>query len=154
AYASKAMRTVRGILGCWRRAAGPQGSTFGIPVFVVADPLPVMSLVGALRPELFVTDRVASELTADEFELSLSHEAAHVRSNDNLKRLIMTWAPDLLGTSRLGRDLNDRWRAAIELAADAEAVGSSESRAVLLASALVKIARLRLAGLHLAAVPV
>lgn len=132
-----------GIARRWRSAARASGrGVSGLPVFVLADRAPVMSLVGIFKPTVFVADEVASQLTPEELEVSLAHEAAHARAGDNLKRLVTAWCPDLLGIGPLGRDLAARWRAATEFAADARAVTGSDQRAVALASALVKVARL------------
>ena len=80
--------------------------------------------------------------SADELDVSLAHELAHCDARDNLKRVLVACSPDLLGLWPAGRDVERRWRAAVEFAADARAVNGSEDRAVSLASALLKIARL------------
>lgn len=126
----------------WRTGARERRSSFTFPVFFVADRSPVMSLVGIVAPRLFVANEIAEELTADELEASLAHEAAHARAHDNLKRAFVAWSPDALWLVPRGRDLAARWRAAAEFAADARAAVGSEARAVALASALVKVARL------------
>jgi hypothetical protein len=54
----------------------------------------------------------------------------------------MFCAPDVFGWSRAARRLEDRWQAEAECQADANAVMGDETRAIVLASALVKIARL------------
>jgi hypothetical protein len=48
----------------------------------------------------------------------------------------------MFGWTAVSRALEDRWQAEAEFAADADAVGGDGQRAVLLASALVKVARL------------
>jgi hypothetical protein len=48
----------------------------------------------------------------------------------------------VFGWSTAARDLEARWLAEVECQADARAVGGDDGRAVLLASALVKVARL------------
>jgi hypothetical protein len=137
-------RTTTMIVRGWRAAACEclPGPTLGIPVFRVPTRSPVMALVGIFRPALFVAREVTRALTTEELEVSLAHEAAHNRSRDNLKRLLVAWSPDALAASGLGRRLTDQWRAAVEFAADARAAAGSERRAVTLASALVKVARL------------
>jgi hypothetical protein len=143
----RAVRDTRATASVVRRwsAAGrscPPRPSFGIPVFGVADTSPVLSLVGVVRPRLFVADDVVGALTAEELDVSLAHEAAHDRARDNLKRLVVAWCPDALGACGLGNGLIAGWHAAMEFAADARAAAGSERRAVALASALVKVARL------------
>ncbi len=75
-------------------------------------------------------------------DVSLAHELAHHDSRDNLKRVLVACSPDLLDVWPSGRALERRWRAAVEFAADARAVAGSQTRAVALASALLKVARL------------
>jgi hypothetical protein len=59
------------------------------------------------------------------------------------------WAsPDSLSVVGLSRRVADRWRATLEFAADARAVGDDEARALSLVSALVKVARLAPAPHH------
>lgn len=125
----------------WRAIGRYQISVNGLPVVAVADSTPVVSLVGVVRPVVYIADDLRAGLTAEEFEVSVAHERAHLRSQDNLKRLVAVWCPDML-FGVLGRGLASSWRAASEFAADAEAARASEQRAVALASALVKVARL------------
>ena len=91
---------------------------------------------------MFVARPVVEAFTSDEMEVSLAHEVAHHDTHDNLKRLLVACSPDLLGIWPSGRALERRWRAAVEFAADDRAVDGEESRAVALASALIKVARL------------
>lgn len=132
----------------WQRAAreDTRRTASDLPVLVVPDRSPGMSLAGVLRPRVFVAKDVRAELTAEELDVSLAHEAAHARAADNLKRLIAAWCPGLLSVGPLGRGLDARWEAATEFAADADAVGGSGRRAIALASALVKVARLTPVG--------
>jgi Zn-dependent protease with chaperone function len=128
----------------WReRASGP--TTFagaGLPVYGLPDASPVISLAGLVRPRVFVARPVVEAFTSDEMEVSLAHELAHHDTHDNLKRMLVACSPDLLGLWPSGRALERRWRAAVEFAADARAVAGREERALSLASALLKVARL------------
>ena len=128
----------------WReRARGPRTFADGrLPVYGLPDASPVISLAGLLRPRVFVASPVIEAFTSDEMEVSLAHEVAHHDARDNLKRMLVACSPDLLGIWPSGRALERRWRAAVEFAADDCAVGGDESRAVALASALIKVARL------------
>jgi beta-lactamase regulating signal transducer with metallopeptidase domain len=101
----------------------------------------MMALVGVIRPRLIVTRGVVSALTIDELRAGIAHEIGHLRAWDNLKRLVMVAAPDVLAETRAAAAIEARWAAAAEHAADRAAGGDSESRCAL-ASALVKVAKL------------
>lgn len=133
----------------WARRSQPRAiEAGGVPVYGLPDASPVVSLVGVIRPRLFVATQVLDALTADELDVSVAHELAHLRSRDNLKRVLVACSPDLLSVVGLNRRVEDRWRAALEFAADARAVGDDEARALSLVSALVKVARLTPSPLH------
>src|ERR1019366_10566357 len=101
----------------------------------------LMALVGVLRPRLFVARRLLDALTAEELAASVAHEAGHRRAWDNLKRLAMRAAPDLLAITGIARGIERRWASASDHAADRRAAGDGPTRCAL-ASALVKVARL------------
>ncbi len=128
----------------WRRRAVGRldGAAPDLPIYGLPDDRPVVSMTGLWRPRVFVSRAVRRELTDDELDASLAHERAHHQSRDNLKRLAVACSPDLLDVWAGGRAIERRWREAIEFAADARAAGGSERRAVLLASALLKVARM------------
>jgi Zn-dependent protease with chaperone function len=104
--------------------------------------LPGVALAGILRPRVIIGSDAIAALTPSELAVAISHEEAHQRSRDNLKRFVIACAPDLFGWTRTARDLEARWQAEAECRADALAVRGEDSRAVVLASALVKVARL------------
>jgi Zn-dependent protease with chaperone function len=114
----------------------------GLPIYCLADDTPIVSMTGLRRPRIFVSRSVREMLTDDELDASLAHERAHHQTRDNLKRLIVACSPDLVGLWPGGRALERQWREAVEFAADARAVSGSECRGVLLASALLKVARM------------
>jgi hypothetical protein len=128
----------------WReRASGPRTFLEGrLPVYGLPDQSPVISLAGLVRPRVFVGRPVIEAFTKDEMEVSLAHELAHHDTRDNLKRMLVACSPDLLGIWPSGRTLERRWRAVVEFAADARAVAGRKERALSLASALLKVARL------------
>jgi Zn-dependent protease with chaperone function len=113
---------------------------------IVIGGLPGVSLAGIWRPRILIGAETLSALTPAELDVAISHEVAHRRSQDNLKRFLLYCAPDLFGWTRVARQLEERWQAEAECEADAAAVMGDGQRAVVLASALVKVARLGRAG--------
>ena len=101
-----------------------------------------VSLAGVFRTRILVGAVVRGSLTAAELSVALAHERAHRRAFDNLKRFVMFCAPDLFGDSAVSRKVEAAWRATAECLADARAVDGDGTRAVQLASALVKVSRL------------
>jgi hypothetical protein len=101
-----------------------------------------LSLAGFFSTKILVGATARQALTDAELDVALAHERAHRRAWDNLKRFAVFCAPDLLDLSRGGRQLEQAWNAAAECRADALAVEGDATRAVNLASALVKVARL------------
>ena len=124
------------------RATGPRLADGPLPVYCLPDAAPIISLAGVRRARVFVARPVLAAFSADELAVSLAHEHAHHEAHDNLKRVLVACSPDLLGMWPAGRRLERCWRVAVEFAADARAVNGSEERAVSLASALLKVARL------------
>src|SRR5471030_1743375 len=151
ALASIGAGAVRGVLAWrasvqraerWLRAARPLALPgTPMPAFALDIDAPVMALVGVLRPRLLITRPVLDALTDEELQAGVAHEVGHWRAWDNLKRLSMRAAPDLLWATSAARAIERRWAAASEHAADFDAGGSDRSRCAL-ASALVKVARL------------
>jgi hypothetical protein len=137
----------------WRAArSGLAGHRFavllrraGIPadgdVFELGG-LPGVSLAGIWRPRIVIGPGARAALTPAELDLAVAHEVAHRRSRDNFKRFLVHTAPDVFGWTTVARQVEDRWQAEAECEADADAVGGDGDRAVVLASALVKVARL------------
>lgn len=137
-------RLTRMVERAWEgRATGPSRFVDGrLPVYCLPDALPVISLAGVRRPRVFVARAVVESFLPEELDVSLAHELAHRDCRDNLKRVLVACSPDLLPLWASGRGLERHWRAAVEFAADARAVKGSEDRAVSLAAALLKVARL------------
>jgi Zn-dependent protease with chaperone function len=124
-------------------ALGRRQSPAGITMDVVDAPS-VVAVCGFWRPRVLIGRDVASQCTAEELALILAHEEAHVRSRDNVKQLLMLISPDLPGALTVHAAVEERWRAATELAADDNATRDDPERRVRLAAALVKMARLAL----------
>jgi Zn-dependent protease with chaperone function len=97
---------------------------------------PPLTLVGLRNPRVLVSESALSRLTPDELRVALEHERAHLRSRDNLKKLVFRFCP-FPGM----RKLETAWSQSAELVADDAAVASLED-AVALASALITLSRL------------
>lgn len=141
-------RLVRG----WLRYAEPvrfEGAC--IPAYRIEHPFPVVALVGALNPRLFVAARVLDALTPTELRAAVAHECGHLSARDNLKRALVRACRDALPLVPAGRALDRAWAEEAERAADEYAARSGGRAALDLASALVKIARLAPAGARPAA---
>jgi hypothetical protein len=104
--------------------------------------LPGVSLAGVLKPQILVGRAVTAGLSSAELEVAVAHETAHRDAFDNLARWAMLCAPDFLRGSVIAMRLEEGWHAAAESRADARAIDGNKARAVHLASALLKVARL------------
>jgi beta-lactamase regulating signal transducer with metallopeptidase domain len=97
---------------------------------------PPLTLVGVRKPRVLVSESTVALLSHNELHIALKHELAHMRSRDNMKKLIFRFCP-FPGMARL----ESAWSQAAELAADDAAVSNLDD-AVDLAAALVKLSRL------------
>jgi Zn-dependent protease with chaperone function len=137
-----AARRAAGRTQAWLRMARPITlPETSMPVFAIDTDAPAMALVGVVRPRLLITRGVLDALTEEELRASVAHEIGHHRSWDNLKRLIMCAAPDMLMATSAARAIERQWASASEHLADSQACESGRARCAL-ASALVKVARL------------
>jgi len=106
------------------------------------DDVPGVSLAGVLTPRILIGPRIVAGLSAAELDMAVAHEIAHFDAFDNFSRWCILCAPDFLAGSRVARRLEEQWRQAAECCADSRAVKGDMARAVDLASALIKVARL------------
>ena len=125
-----------------RLRAGERPAAVAIADVHEVEGISGVSLAGVLRTRVLIGPAITECLSAAELEVAVAHELAHRDAFDNLARWGMRCAPDLLGNTRVARRLEQAWHAATEARADARAVGGDTRRAVHLASALVKVARL------------
>ena len=126
----------------WLHSADPiQIPNLSIPTYQVEHRFPLIAVVGALRPRLFIAKQIFQTLTPDELAAALEHELGHVATHDNLKRGIVRACRDVL-VIPCGRRLDSAWLEASEAAADEYASRRDRRVGLDLASALVKIARL------------
>jgi hypothetical protein len=128
-------RTSR-VVGHWMEGANPLSVETEVLTFRSRRDVPPLTLVGVCQPRVLVSESAVSLLSREELRIALRHEIAHVRSRDNLKKLVFRFFP-FPGMA----DLESAWSETAELAADDAAV-SNPSDAVDLAAALVKLSRL------------
>jgi Zn-dependent protease with chaperone function len=120
----------------WLEGASMLDAGLGAPTFQANRATSPLTLVGVCSPKVVVSDATVALLSADELRVAVRHEVVHMRSRDNLKKLVFQCAP-FPGMS----GLEGAWQEAAELAADDGAV-SSVREALDLAAALIKLSRL------------
>ena len=134
--------TARYLHRCERHSEQIEMPGESAPALLLKDKSPVLAVAGVVHPRLLISRRVMHGLTAEQIEAALSHERAHRSSGDNLKRFLMLLAPDVLPFTRGFVALERRWAKNIEWAADDQASAGDPRRALSLADALVRVARM------------
>jgi Zn-dependent protease with chaperone function len=118
----------------WGHHAQPLGTIGVLRALLIDTGHPVVAVAGFRRAALYIDRRVLAVCGADEIDAIAAHELAHVRSLDNVKRLLLG------STQHPHHPLVAAWRDAAERDADRFAA-ANEGRGLSLASALVKVAR-------------
>jgi Zn-dependent protease with chaperone function len=118
------------------------------PLLVIESNLPLLAVVGVTRLRTIISSSVLRELSAEQLETALAHERAHMSSRDNLKRLLILLALDVFPLWRGSTSIDHAWAKFAEWAADDRAVAGDPARAVSLASALTRVARMGLPERH------
>ncbi|HKQ73744.1 MAG TPA: M48 family metalloprotease [Blastocatellia bacterium] len=127
----------------WLRSAEPiRLDQIPIPAYRLRHQFPVIAIVGAFRPKLFIADQLFQTLTREEMAAAIAHESGHLAARDNLKRALLRACRDALAIIPSGGRLDRAWAEASEAAADEHAARGGSNVALDLASTLVKIARL------------
>jgi Zn-dependent protease with chaperone function len=141
AHGVSCVRATAAVRAAWRQSATRfRRSDWTGPMWVIRPSQPVVAVVGAFRPQLFVASRVLRNCSRSEMAAIIAHEAAHVRARDPLLGLLFAFTPGTIYVRTLADELQSHWRDAAEESADqraGEAVGHLE-----LAAALTKIARM------------
>lgn len=134
----------RSLLKQWLAASTPiKLDTITVPTFVLKNhSFPIIAVVGALRPRLFIAGHVLESLSEEELAAAIAHEYGHLAAQDNFKRSVMRISRAGLLLIPCGRWLDRAWSEASESAADEHAAQQSSQVALDLASALVRIARM------------
>lgn len=133
--AAAQIRTSR-VVARWQQGARPLESGLAAETLQSRREAPPLMLVGVREPRVLVSESTVELLTKNELQIALRHELAHMRSRDNLKKLICRFCP-YPGMAAL----ESAWSQAAEMAADDAAVAKLDD-AVDLAAALVKLSRL------------
>jgi Zn-dependent protease with chaperone function len=136
-------RSTRLLIADWLSRSEPvRLDGVDIPVYRVKHSFPVIAVVGALRPRLFIAGQLFELLTPEELAAALRHESGHLAARDNLRRPLVRACSDVLSIVPCGRRLDRAWKEESEAAADEFAAQSGGAAGALaLASALVKISR-------------
>ena len=141
--AARSWFATRSLLRDWLASATPiRLDGLDVPAFVLQHSFPLIAVVGAIRPRLFIASHVFESLSKEELTAAIAHEYGHLAARDNFKRSIMRVSRAALLIMPCGRLLDRAWSDASESAADEYAAQQSSLVALNLASALVRIARM------------
>lgn len=146
--AASLVRAVRRIVESWRGVRECKGAGFAkftgdsLPVTILDSDVPVVALAGLVRPRVIVSRSVLNSLPPEELDTAIAHEHAHARARDNLKRMALALAPEILPFTGAFARLDRSWAKVIEWAADDDATQGNFGRSLSLAAALVHIARM------------
>jgi Zn-dependent protease with chaperone function len=133
----------RSLLKQWLNSSTPiRLDAIAVPTFVLQHSFPLIAVVGAIRPRLFIASHVLETLSEEELAAAIAHEYGHLAAHDNFKRSVMRISRAALLIIPCGRWLDRTWSEASESAADEHAAQQSSAVALDLASALVRIARM------------
>jgi Zn-dependent protease with chaperone function len=131
-----AQRKSSRVVGEWLRGANILDLGVTAPTYQASRKSPPLALVGVCAPKVVVSETTVALLSAPELRVAVRHEVAHMRSRDNLKKLVFHCSP-FPGMA----SLEGAWQEAAELAADDAAVSDFRD-ALDLAATLIKLSRL------------
>jgi len=118
---------------------------------------PLLALSGIFRPRMVISRGVLAALSKEQLDVAVRHETAHRDSHDNLKRLFLVLSPEFFPFANGFAALEKTWARFSEWAADDEAVQGDSQRALSLATALLRVARMgarpRLSSLQTSLLP-
>ena len=109
---------------------------------VVSQRKPLLALSGIFRPRMIISRGVLAALSKEQLDVAAHHETAHRDSHDNLKRLFLVLSPEFFPFANGFAALEKTWARFSEWAADDEAVQEDSQRALSLATALLRVARM------------
>ncbi|MGA8220534.1 MAG: M56 family metallopeptidase [Candidatus Acidiferrales bacterium] len=137
-----ALRSSRYARQCKRIGRGIVQEGAFVPTTVLEVESPMIALAGVFRPRVLVSRSVLAALSPGELDAALKHENAHRISRDNLKRFVFLLAPGVFPLTRSLVGLEQAWARFSEWAADDEATRGDTRVSLLLAAALVRVARM------------
>lgn len=136
------LRTRKYLRACSRNARNSDVAQANAGPLVINEDSALMATAGVVSPRVVVSQAVMDALSEEQKEAAFRHEAAHLAARDNLKKLLFLLTPDLLPLVSGHSILERGWALYSEWAADDEAVDGDVQRAVSLASALVRVAKI------------
>jgi hypothetical protein len=137
------IQTTRRLTQAWLRQARPVTLPgISAPALIVNSEFPVVTVIGLRRPRLVIARSVLDSCSDEELRAILAHEQGHIDRHDNLRRLLLSIAPDVLNWLPVSAKMFAAWCDAAEEAADDDATKTGTDGRVRLAAALVKVARL------------
>jgi hypothetical protein len=142
---SSVARTARYMRLCQRDGVETTVGQDSAHALVLNGNVPLIAVAGVMHPWLVVSQSVMDALSEEQRVAAFRHETAHRISRDNLKKFLFLLAPDILPFVSGLSHLEPGWAKFTEWAADDQAVDGDPQRALSLASALVKIAKM---GVH------
>ena len=111
-------------------------------VLVIPSTKPLFALAGLFRARLVVSSDLLHSLSPEQFEMAARHERAHQAGYDNIKKLATILSPLALPFSEGFVTLERQTAKFTEWAADDRAIAGDPEKAVILADALVRVARM------------
>jgi len=146
-WAVSIIRGTRAVIRSIRFVRQFQTSARGVnyldATWVIDDGVPSVGVAGIFRPQIVIRKDVRAALTPEQLDAVLRHEQAHAASHDNLKKLLILLAPDVLPFARTRfQELDRAWARYAEWAADDRAAAGDPLCSLGLAAALVQVTRL------------
>jgi Zn-dependent protease with chaperone function len=136
-------RRTRQSLSQWMATAEPVALPgIDLPIFAVHSTFPVVAVVGLIRQRIVIARSVLDGCEPEELRAILAHEQMHIDRHDNVRRAILATAPDVLSWFPVSERLLAAWHDRCEESADNGAERLGERGRVLLAQALIRVARL------------
>lgn len=136
-------RRTRQTLNQWMASARPVTLPgIDLPIFTVNSTFPIVAVVGLIRQRIVIARSVLEGCDPDELRAILAHEQIHIDRHDNVRRAIFATAPDMLSWLPISDRLLAAWHDRCEESADNGAGRLGDGGRVLLAQALIRVARL------------
>ncbi len=134
--AAATLAGTRAAARAWLRSALPLDvdPPAGVPAYAIESHAPIVALVGVFTPKLIAARTVIESCTTEELTAIVAHERGHLHARDNLKRWLMSCAPDALRWTPLHQEIAAEWHDAAEDAADDEATRGDQRARVDLAA--------------------